>query len=177
MISNDEVTTVPLSELEILKRKAEEIKKRIEEFSQPTSIATFCEKRPYNLPSFKANDARNPVVFDKLVDLDVWKHFLALAKHIHTKNGIFVQRGMSYPRTYFFVEEHGKLVPTRVTDLSREEVIISAKMLDEMISIYNKYMVKLHTEVMFRDAEGVLKAVPVQLPEEHCISTNNTEES
>lgn len=156
---------VPVNELEELKRQAAEIQRRIELLTPPTSIAGFCKSYPYNLPCFLNHDARNPVTFGKPVCSDVWKHFLALGKAIHAKNGVFIQRGKRYPYSPFFVDENKKIIPTKVCELSREEVEISAEMIDRMIEIYNEYMVRLHTHVTFRDEHGTMHIVPVVLPE------------
>lgn len=161
----DSMTVVDTDELMELKKQAEEINKRIAELTAPKSIACRCKVKPYGLPYFLDNDARNPVVFtDRHYDTDAWAHFLALGKMIHAENGVFKTRGMSWRRVPFYVDELGGNVPKKVSDLTQEEVRISAEMLEKMISIYNEYMVRMHTCVTL-DCEGILTEVPVQHPE------------
>lgn len=159
------IAEVPVNELEELKRQAAEIQRRIELLTPPTSIAGFCKSYPYNLPCFLDHDARKPVTFSKPANSDVWKYFLALGKAIHVKNGVFTQRGKHYPYAPFYVDESKQIIPSKVCELSREEVEISAEMIDRMIEIYNEYMVRLHTQVTFRDEYGALHIIPVVLPE------------
>lgn len=153
-----------LSELEVLKAQAVAIQKRIEELSAPTSIAHMCKNKPYCLPKFKDNDCRNPATFIDFADADAWKCFLTLGKMIHAKNGVFVQRGTRYLHSPFYTDEVKKYIPSKVSDLSKEEARISAEMIDKMVSIYNEYMVKLHTQVVLVDEFGNSRVVPVQTP-------------
>ena len=158
----DSMTVVDTDELIELKKQAEEINKRIAELTAPTNIAGRCKVKPYRLPRFLDNDARNPVVFtDRHYDTDAWAHFLALGKMIHAENGVFKTRGMSWRREPFYVDELGKNVPKKVSDLTQEEARISAEMLEKMISIYNEYMVQMHACVTL-DCEGILAKVQVQ---------------
>lgn len=159
-------TMVPLSELEELKKQAEEIQKKINELTSPTSIATACKKVPYIMPRFEDGDCRNPVTFREFRDSDVWKCFLQLGKQIHAKNGTFVQRSKNSYWPYS-TDEVGKFVPKNVNELTREEVAISAEMIDRMVEIYNEYMVKLHTEVHFKSNTGEMMVIPVIKPLEY----------
>ena len=161
----DSMTVVDTDELMKLKKQAEEINKRIAELTAPKNIAYRCKVKPYGLPYFLDNDARNPVVFtDRHYDTDAWAHFLALGKMIHAENGVFKTRCTSWRREPFYVDELGGNVPKKVSDLTQEEVRISAEMLEKMISIYNEYMVRMHTCVTL-DCEGILTEIPVQHPE------------
>ena len=97
------MTVVDTDELMELKKQAEEINKRIAELTAPKNIAYRCKVKPYGLPYFLDNDARNPVVFtDRHYDTDAWAHFLALGKMIHAENGVFKTRGMSW-RVFPFI--------------------------------------------------------------------------
>ena len=162
----DSMTVVDTDELMKLKKQAEEINKRIAELTAPKSIAYRCKVKPYGLPYFLDNDARNPVVFtDRYYDTYAWAHFLALGKMIHAENGVFKTRGMSWRRVPFYVDELGGNVPKKVSDLTQEEVRISAEMLDKMISVYNEYMVRMHTHVLLEGIDGKITEVPVESPE------------
>lgn len=161
----DSMTVVDTDELIELKRQAEEINKRIAELTSPKNLAYKCHVKPYRLPRFQDNDARNPVVFpDYQYDTDAWGHFLALGKIIHAKNGVFKTRGYSYRRAPFYVDEIGKSAPKKVSDLTQEETQISAEMLDKMIAVYNEYMVRLHTHVRLDHCDK-LSVVPVKRPD------------
>lgn len=154
-----------LGELEVLKAQAAAIQKRINELSTPTSIANLCKKKPYCLPKYVSHDCRyTPSFNEDYADQDAWKCFLALGKMIHAKNGVFVQRGSRYPAAPFYPDETKKYIPNKVADLSKEEARISAEMIDKMVSIYNEYMVKLHTQVVLVDEFGNSRLVPVLKP-------------
>lgn len=159
------VTEFPINELEELKKQAADIQRKIDAITAPTSLVTALKNVPYSLPRFKDNDCRKPVVFPNWVDPDVWKHFLAIGKCIHSRNGVFVERNR-YGYYPYYVDHKDEFKPRKVCDLTREEVAISAEMLDRMIEIYNEYMVKIHTQVVFRDYLGCMKVVPVTPPDE-----------
>jgi len=159
----DSMTVVDTDELIELKRQAEEINKRIAELTSPKDLASRCEVMPYSLPGFRFNDARCQVIFSGRYDTDAWAHFLALGKIIHAKNGIFKARGgFRHP---YYVDEIGKRYPKKVVELSQEEARISAEMLDKMISVYNEYMVRMHTHVLLEGIDGKITEVPVESPE------------
>lgn len=156
-----------LNELDRLKAQVNAIQKRIDELSAPYSIANLCKKKPLSLPGFEGGDARKDATFyKKTIDQDVWKHFLSLGKMIHSHNGTFVVRGARYPYSPYYADEKDKYVPSRVSQLTREQAVISAEMIDKMVEIFNEYMVKLHTTVTVIDVDGVRQTVAVKPPED-----------
>ena len=156
-----------LNELESLKAQVNAIQKRIDELSAPYSIANLCKKKPLSLPGFEDGDVRKDATFyRKIIDQDIWKHFLSLGKMIHSQNGTFVVRGARYPYAPYYVDEKDKYVPSRVSQLTREQAVISAEMIDKMVEIFNEYMVKLHPTVTVIDADGVCHTVAVKPPED-----------
>lgn len=156
-----------LNELESLKAQVNAIQKRIDELSAPYSIANLCKKKPLSLPGFENGDVRKDATFyRKIIDQDVWKHFLSLGKMIHSQNGTFVVRGARYPYAPYYADEKDKYVPSRVSQLTREQAVISAEMIDKMVEIYNEYMVKLHPTVTVIDVDGVRQTVAVKSPED-----------
>lgn len=156
-----------LNELESLKAQVNAIQKRIDELSAPYSIANLCKKKPLSLPGFENVDVRKDATFyRKIIDQDIWKHFLSLGKMIHSQNGTFVVRGARYPYAPYYADEKDKYVPSRVSQLTREQAVISAEMIDKMVEIFNEYMVKLHPTVTVIDADGVRQTVAVKPPED-----------
>lgn len=155
------------SELDRLKAQVNAIQKRIDELSAPYSIANLCKKKPLSLPGFENGDVRKDATFyRKIIDQDVWKHFLSLGKMIHSQNGTFVVRGARSPYAPYYADEKDKYVPSRVSQLTREQAVISAEMIDKMVEIYNEYMVKLHPTVTVIDVDGVRQTVAVKPPED-----------
>ena len=155
------------SELDRLKAQVNAIQKRIDELSAPYSIVNLCKNRPLRLPGFRNNCTEKMATFCKdTLDTEVWKHFLAIGKYIHSKNGTFVMRGSRYPYDPYYADERNAYFPSKVSQLTKEEACISAEMLDKMMDIFNEYMVKLHKEVTVVDPNGVAKKVLVQPPEE-----------
>ncbi len=156
-----------LNELDILKAQVNAIQKRIDELSAPYSIANLCKKKPLSLPGFEGGDVRKDATFyKKTIDQDVWKHFLSLGKMIHSHNGTFVARGARYPYSPYYADEKDKYVPSRVSQLTREQAVISAEMIDKMVEIFNEYMVKLHPTVTVIDVDGARHTVAVKPPED-----------
>lgn len=156
-----------LNELESLKAQVNAIQKRIDELSAPYSIANLCKKKPLRLPGFRNNCTEKMATFCRdTVDNEVWKHFLAIGKYIHSKNGTFVMRGSRWPKDPYYADERNAYFPSRVSQLTKEEACISAEMLDKMMDIFNEYMVKLHREVTVVYPDGASAKVLVQPPEE-----------
>lgn len=149
----EEHVQVPLEELKELKQKAEEINRRIKELSAPRQIAPYVSRRPLSHPKNLKKD--EPIFgFKKWVNPDVWNAFIKLAKAIHEKSPTFYM-STAHPGSLIpYIRDTGAAIPKTISQLSEEQVKISAKMLDEMIAIYNHYYVNLHRQVVYDSRDG-----------------------
>lgn len=149
----ENTVSVPCEELEELKRKAEEINRRIRELSAPKQIAPYVTARPLSHPRNLKDD--EPIFgYTKWVDQNVWNAFIVLAKVIHTKSPQFymstTQQGCNRP----YIRCTRAEIPRTIDQLSMEQIKISAEMLDEMIAVYNRYFLMLHEQVIYDPRDG-----------------------
>lgn len=153
----DNTISVPYNELEELKRQAEEINRRIKELTYPNNFSSHIREKPLGLPTNL--DYSKPVFgFRKMADMDAWNCFVKLGKLIHRKDSSFYDEYVhDYPYAYL---GETRIVKTReaplpkIKELTEEQIKISADMLDEMISVYNKYMIMLHEYVDYYPMKG-----------------------
>jgi len=90
-----------------------------------------------------------PVFGYSRFDSKAWKFFLEVGKIIHEPTRTFYM-GTALPnRPYIRTNDLNRNIPQKVKDLSPEQMAISAKMLDEIIPIYNRYYKMLHPKVMY----------------------------
>ncbi len=154
---------INISELEELEKIVKEAQARIAELKAPTQLVTACAVKPLGLPFFNNHDSRENAYLDKRhYDREAWSHFLELGKMIHNQPGQFVARGFNY-RNPFYTDicSASRRKVRKISDLTGTEARISAEMLDEMIAVYNKYMVMLHKTVELKDVSGNIRKVPV----------------
>jgi len=96
---------------------------------------------------------------------EAWGAFLSLAKLVHTSTPVCIERRESYhySRGRYFDLSKAK-TPIKITDLSNEQINMSIAMLNEMISVYNRYFKELHPTILvnFRnDCPGAFREVPI----------------
>nr|WP_317379441.1 hypothetical protein [uncultured Faecalimonas sp.] len=155
---------VNMSELEELEKIVKDAQARIAELKAPMQLATMCTIKPLRLPRFVNEDSRENAWFSEgcYYDRDAWLHFLELGKMIHNQPGRFEARGSGQINP-FYVDNTGigRRKVKKISDLTGTEARISAEMLDEMIAVYNKYMVMLHKTVELKDVSGNIRKVPV----------------
>lgn len=152
-------STVPVrrEELEELKKQAEEINRRIKELSAPKHLAPYVSEKPLSHPRNLKDDI--PIFgFTNYVDQDAWNSFLNLAKTVHTKSPQFYMDvafdlySRSHKRPYIRSTRDAK--PRYIEQMTMEQIRISAEMLNEMIAVYNRYYVMLHSHVMYDPKDG-----------------------
>lgn len=156
MYTSENTVTVPCEELEELKRQAEEINRKIRELSAPKQIAPYVTEKPLSAPR-KLKDDKPLFGFTDYYDQDAWNAFVKLAKTVHTKSPQFYMSSVSNYRGIGgkpYIRSTVKKIPRTIDQLSTEQIKISAKMLNEMIAIYNRYFVMLHKQVIYDPQDG-----------------------
>lgn len=152
-------STVPVrrEELEELKKQAEEINRRIKELSAPKHLAPYVSEKPLSHPRNLKDDV--PIFgYTNFPDHDAWNSFLNLAKTVHTKSPQFYMgtafdlHSSSHQRPY--IRSTGVTRPRYLEQMTMEQIKTSAEMLNEMIAIYNRYYVMLHSHVMYDPKDG-----------------------
>lgn len=166
----DTAISVSPEELEELKRQAEELNQRIKELSNPVQIAPYVKQKPLDVPRNLSN--KRPVFgFTERCNCDAWNAFVKLAKTVHTESPEFyMDTAYSGFCNYKepFIRYNSKNPPRSIRQLTHKQLLISAEMLNEMIEIYNKYFVMLHTEVTYdpKDGSGARKVTVISPDEE-----------
>lgn len=118
----------------------------------PNSFAYLCNEYPFSVPRFENFDCRSAIVFTNYSNADAWKCFVALGKIIHEKVRYKV-RGPESRYPYYPENTIDNKIRT-ISQLSQDEIRVSVEMIDEMLSIFNKYMVKTHETVPVDFADG-----------------------
>jgi hypothetical protein len=85
-----------------------------------------------------------------------WKAFSALAKFLHVKDWMFYMSTVSPGSNKPYVRTKGEhKVPRNFSSMSYEQLSVSGKMVDEMISIWNKYFMEVHKNIYYEDFDGI----------------------
>lgn len=108
-------------------------------------------EKSLSLPRNLVND--KPVFgFTSFSDQDISKLFVAIGKSIHDRNGIFYM-STSYPgNTSPYIRQTETTKIRLISELTEEQIQLSVEMLDEMIKIYNRYMIKCHPYVEYQES-------------------------
>lgn len=170
MTEFENTVAVPCEDLEELKRQAEEINRKIRELSRPKQLAPYVKEKPFDVPRNLKND--EPVFgFQPPLNSEAWLSFMKLAKLIHTKTPQFYMSTAWPGNNRPYIRSTHASVPRTIDQLTREQIQISANMLDEMIAIYNRYMVMLHEKVIYDPGDGSgPRLVDVMPPEDKEVS-------
>jgi len=150
-------------QLEELEKKADELNALIKKLKNKNRLADYCMLRPLNTPRNMKDDV--PVFgFKDLYDTDVWSCFCKLAKAIH-KNSDEFYMSTAYPRSHRkYIRSNTVPNPKKFEELTMEQMELSGKMVDELVSIYNKYFISTHTFVVWNTMDGSGKMYYPVLP-------------
>lgn len=111
-------------------------------------IFDLVKEKPLNTPRNLIDD--KPVFgFSARCNYDAWKCFLSLAKLVNKKSDVFYmdkthQMGLPYIRSI------SEKAPRTTFQLTEHQLQCAVDMLNEMIPIYNKYMVLEHQFVEYK---------------------------
>ena len=153
-----------LGEIEYLKMQSQSINKRIKELEQPRIIADRVSVKPFLPPRFIECDCRNSVAFREYYDVEAWGHFLSLAKLLCRKNGVFRRKDGRWP--YHMYEDERKRIK-KISDMSPKDAEVAAEMLEELVSVYNRYMYRTHSVVQADFGDGDIIEVLVINPDDY----------
>ena len=94
---------------------------------------------------------------------DVWLNFFKLALAIHTKPHDYAKRRNEFNGKVATepIADTG-LEPTRLSDLTQEQLQISVDMLDEIIPIYNRYFKECQRGVTVMELNGSVSFIPAR---------------
>lgn len=153
-------------ELEVL------FKKILEERREPKTFGELVRNRPFFTPCFPNRDAREEPVYifenPHFHNDDAWKLFVSLGKLLHQATDKYRIRGLrgAHMDCYHYPDNitHHK-PPRTISELTTEEKTISANMMEEMIDIWNRYMVQVHPCAIcnYEDGKGFIE-VPAKNP-------------
>lgn len=150
-----------------LQNKLAELQKQVNDMTKKprNTFAGLVAEMPIDritIDNYK--DRRTEVAEYDSTSGDAWLLFVKLAKLIHQKEYYYIAERAIGP-CKGWLRQHGKReVPTRIDQLSIEQLKTSINMLDEMVAIYNKYFKSIHTGVYvnnLHDEPGKFRFVEV----------------
>lgn len=81
---------------------------------------------------------------------DAWNHFRELARCLLTESPLFYMSTTNPGSRTPYIRSTGADKPKDLRKLPEEDLELAAKMLDEMIVIYNRYFVETHRTVLYK---------------------------
>lgn len=148
-----------------LKNQIKALSEKVEFVGKPTTFAGVVSAKPYSLIKNKEEDIP---IFEPVAGFNndgSWDAFVKLGKTLHRsvgrfqmekcRNGGFYIRSVGHVRT-----------PRTIADMTKEQIELSARMIDEMVEVYNRYFAIANQYVLFdRDMTGDYEKVRVIYPE------------
>lgn len=150
-----------ISELEYLQMKEQiaKLKDKIDSIGGVRSIRDMVKCLPYEYIKNMEDDI--PIFVPVDCGGDAWNTFLRLAKILHTQDWRFFM-GSWVNRCDIIRTIGNHSTPTRISQLSSEQIFLSVQMLNELIPIYNKYFQKSHESILYKpDARESFQSVKV----------------
>lgn len=140
-----------ISELEYLQMKEQiaKLKDKIDSIGGVRSIRDMVKCLPYEYIKNMEDDI--PIFVPVDCGGDAWNTFLRLAKILHTQDWRFFMDSRVGRCDMPFIRTIGNhSTPTRISQLSSEQILLSVQMLNELIPIYNKYFQKSHESILYK---------------------------
>lgn len=144
-----------------LEEQIKELKKQIKDL-KPQALAYMVRTKPLDVPRNLENDLPIFGYKEKLYDHEVWKFMLNIAKRVHIKSPEFYMTKTYEGKPY--IRFNYMRPPKKIDELTKEQKEISAKMLEELATVYNKYFMQLHQWVYYVDEHGNKKRFFVEPP-------------
>lgn len=132
---------IPDEEYYELKRKVEDLNKIIDHVNKPMNFASLVNEKPYYyITSVNNEDAI--FIARQSASCDAWQLFSRLGKLIHQNKSFFrPDKDITFGQLPYMrkisIDKH----PRRIDEMSDEQIILSAEMIEEMVNIYNKYFI------------------------------------
>ena len=137
-----------MNETEKLMHKLAELEKEVERLKErkekPNCIAVLCNNEPYRCIRY---DYTNKTYYFATFKGEVWNKFRDMAKMLFLRDKDFY----GDPKQYI-----GR-TPSRITDMTTEEMNIAAEFMDEVITIFNKYFTKINSHLVVNGEEVEVK--------------------
>lgn len=147
-----------------LERKVEEQSKSAEQKSNKkiVSLAKEVDELPISRLYVHKEHEKLDVRYDALCGGGAWINFFKLALGVHTKPHDYIRKLLANGRTSLEPVMGTDLEPTKIGDLTQEQLQISIDMLNEIVPIYNHYFKKLHRGVTITEVNGIICTAPAK---------------
>ena len=134
-----------------LEKQIKELKKQIKDL-KPQALAYMVRTKPLDVPRNLEDDLPIFGYREKLYDHEVWKFMLDIAKRVHIKSPVFYMTKPFEGKPY--IRFNYTCPPKKIDELTEDQKKVSAKMLEELVTVYNKYFMQLHQWVYYVDEHG-----------------------
>lgn len=136
-----------------LQRQVRTLQSQVDAMNGPKKISLLDMIDEQVISSVHTADSTKPVFVYLRRPSDAWKMMLTLAKKIHEPSRLFNMRRSvgcyngNYRPYIDFVS--GGNCPRKISDMTEKQQEISARMLNEIIPIYNRYFKLMHQQVLY----------------------------
>lgn len=148
-----------------LKNQIKALSEKVEFVGKPTTFAGVVTVKPYS--SIKNKEEDIPV-FEPTAGYgsdDAWNAFVKLGKTIHRSISRFQMEKCRTGGLYIRSIGHIR-TPRTIADMTKEQIELSARMIDEMVEVYNRYFAMANQYVLFaQDNSGSYEEVSIRYPE------------
>lgn len=152
---------IPDEEYLELKRQIESLSRRLEVSCRPRNFAEVVEK-PYGYVRC-VDDKKLIFMPDRTSHDDAWKYICWLGKCIHKE----VSKFHRYKGSSCVIKDNSPRTPRLITEMTDEQMILSANMMNEIVAVYNKYYKMANTHVMYTDGNMYYREImPITYIEE-----------
>lgn len=132
-----------------LQRQIRVLSQRMELMSRPRNFSEVCVK-PYGY--VRCTDTEN-LIFqpDQNTHDEAWRLMCQLGKCLHKDVSKFRRSRCSYGGKPYVGKDNSPRTPRVLSEMTDDQMILSTKMMNELIAIYNKYYQQANTHVLYAD--------------------------
>lgn len=148
-----------------LKNQIKSLSEKVEFVGKPTNFASVVTVKPYSHIRNKEDDIPVFVPLTGYGNDDAWNAFIKLGKTIHQSTSRF-QMDKSW-NGGLYIRSIGHIrTPRTIADMTKEQIELSARMIDEMVKVYNRYFSMANQYVLYsQDSSSSYEEVPIRYPE------------
>ena len=132
-----------------LQRQIRLLNQRMELVSRPRNFAESCIK-PYGF--IRCNDTEH-LIFqpDQNTHDDAWRILCMLGKCLHKNVQKFRRSNVPYGGKPYVSKDTTERTPRTLIEMTDDQMILSVKMMNELVAVYNKYYQLANTHVLYAD--------------------------
>ena len=142
-----------------LKRQIDVLNERIEGVGRPRNFAEVVLK-PYDY--VRCVDSENLIFTpDRKAGGEAWRLICQLGKTVHQNTPRFFKSSYTYGKPCV-LRDNNTRSPRTLVDMTDEQMLLSAKMMNEIVEVYNKYFEQANRFALYADRRnGAFEEIPI----------------